>query len=86
MVDAVYINFTSGGGRNYFKGGGGDDPGSCALSQALCRHRRTLAWLETTGGMARKNPFAKEGNHGGHPPVGSRVTSELAVQELKKPR
>jgi len=29
---------------------------------------RALALIETAGVMAGKNPFAREGNHGGHLP------------------
>ena len=68
MVDVVYINFSSGGGRSCFKGGRGAGLGSCALSQALCQHRREMALLETAGVMVGKNHFTWEGNHEGHPP------------------
>lgn len=87
MVDAVYINFASGRGRSCFKGGGGASPSSCALSQVLCRHRRALALFETAGVMVGKNPFVREGNHGGHPPLrrlgGDRGAGSSRTEEAK---
>lgn len=68
MVNMGSINFTSGGGRSCFKGRGGAGPSSCTLSQVLCRLKRAMALFKIVGVMAGKNPFAREGNHGGHLP------------------
>ena len=86
MVDAGSINFASGKGRSVFKGGGRVGPSSCALSQVLCRHRRALALFETAGVMAWRNPFAREGNHGGHLPrrlEGDRGARSSGAEEAK---
>lgn len=58
----------SGAGKSKFEGGGGAGSVRCAQLQTSCSFRGVRASLETAGGMARKNPFGREGNHSGHPP------------------
>ena len=68
MVDAGSIKFSLSQGRSEFKGGGGAGPGISALFHVLRQHRRALVLLVAEGGMAGKNPLAREGNHGGRLP------------------
>lgn len=65
MVDAGSIKFSSGRGMSEFKGDGEASPGIRALFHVLRRHKRALVLLVTEGGVAGKNPFSREGNHGG---------------------
>ena len=55
-------------GRVNLEGGGGVGPVHNEQLQTVCSGRGVQAGLETVGGMARKNPFDREGNHSGQPP------------------
>lgn len=51
------------------EGGGGASLGRRhAHLQIVYSFRGVHTGLESVGGMARRNPFGREGNHSGHPP------------------
>ena len=68
MVDAMLHNIILGVGWSCLEGGGGVGLGVFALLQRLCYNRGVKPSLATVWTMAGKNPFGREGNHGGPPP------------------